>query len=81
MNKTLIALALVNEYLKLLDKEIKDYSRILDELSEKITNEPSIHRKQVLENQRKLIAEEALMLYEVAMSDDAILSYISKRIG
>ena len=36
MNKTLIALALVNEYLKLLDKEIKDYSLYFPTLDEQI---------------------------------------------
>lgn len=81
MNKTLIALALMNEYLTLVERELKSYTEILDELAEKITNEPSVYRKQVLENQRKLLAEEALTLSKAAMSEEMILRYISQRLG
>ena len=81
MNTQLVTLAILNEYLTLVEKELKSYTEILDELAEKITNEPSIYRKQVLENQRRLLAEEALMLHDKAMEQDTILKYISQRLG
>ena len=81
MNKTVIALAILNEYLTLLEEEMKSYVKILDELEEKITKEPSMYKKQNLEKQRKLIAEEALMLHEKAMDERNIANYISERLG
>ena len=81
MNTKLVTLAILNEYLTLVEKELKSYTEILDELAEKITNEPSRYRKQVLENQRRLLAEEALMLHDKAMEQDTILKYISQRLG
>lgn len=81
MNTRLVTLAILNEYLTLVEKELKSYTEILNELAEKITNEPSIYRKQVLENQRRLLAEEALMLHDKAMEQDTILKYISQRLG